>query len=150
MKTKNRGNKILLIFIFLTVIGILIRFIAGKNSILWNIWGVIDVSFAVSLGVLAFIAYTDMVRENDEISIYIKVNDKIINTGLIVLRQDCTRSEIQGLFGMIQKDSSHRYNIAYMKKRAFLKNLHKIKTGKSKKLIIPLTAKEYEQFKVIK
>ena len=151
MKTKhNKGNKILLTFILLTLLGIIVRFLGGENSILWSIWNVVDVSFAVSLGILAFIAYKDMIREDDEISIYIKVNNNLINTGLIILRQDCTRSEVQGLFGMIQKDSSFRYNITYMKKRAFLKNLHKIKKGKSKKLIIPLTTQEFEQFKVLK
>ena len=62
-----------------------------------ELWSNLDVSFAVALGVLAFIAYRDMVHDEDEIRLYFKLPDNSTHdTGLCLLRKDCTCSEVIG------------------------------------------------------
>ena len=148
MKHFYKKNRILIIFVLVTFLGLAIRYILGKDSWLWTLWSSIDVSFAVSLGIMAFMAYKELIKSEDEIEIHLEVPNRVINTRLSLLRKDCTRSEIQGVLGMIQKDSSKRYNVSYMKQRAFLQKLHQIQKGNDKRLIIYLSDQEVLQFDV--
>lgn len=149
MQTFIIRNRVLIFFVCMTIVGVLIRFLAGEKSWLWHLWSIIDVSFAVSLGAMAFVAYREMIKFEDEIIIYFEVEGKKIDTGLSLLRKDCTRSEIQGILGMILHDSSKRYNISYMKHRQFLKALHKVQKGKGKSFTMPLSQDEFEQFEMM-
>lgn len=140
---------VLIVFVGVWLIGLVIRYGFGGDSWLWDFWMTIDVAFAVALGVMAFLAYREFIRAEDEISIYFEIDGESEDTGLKLLRKDFTRSEIQGVLGMIQKDSSKRYGVGYMKKRKFLEDLNQLQKGKSVVFVLPLSGDEFEQFEIV-
>jgi hypothetical protein len=73
---------VLIVFIAVTLIGLAIRYLTNSSSWLWELWGVIDVSFAVALGVMAFLAYKEFISAENEVKIYFNVEGKEISTGL--------------------------------------------------------------------
>lgn len=140
---------VLIVFIGVWSFGLFIRYVLGTEHWLWDLWGTVDVAFAVSLGILAFMAYLEFIKSEEEVSIYFKVDRELKDTGLSLLRKDFTRGEILGVLGMIQKDTVKRYSIAYMKKRDFLQSLHAIQKGRDKKFVMPMTLEEFEQFELV-
>jgi hypothetical protein len=137
---------VLISFIGLSLVGLVIYFVA-EDSKLWKLWGAVDISFAVALGVLAFIAYRDMVRDEDEMSIIFELpNGDTKDTSLTLLRKNCTRSEILGILGMIQKDPAKRFTIASLQTPDFLKMLNNLQKGTENKILIRLQEDEIEQF----
>ena len=58
--------KLLSLFWVLIFIGVPGRLIFGEDSLFWSIWGVLDTSSAVALAVLAFLAYKEIIKEDDE------------------------------------------------------------------------------------
>lgn len=140
---------VLILFISVWLVGLVIYYVFGTQSWVWEFWSTVDVAFAVALGVMAFFAYREFIRSEDEIEIYFNVDGIMKDTGLKLLRRDCTRSELQGVLGMIQKDAAQRYSVSYMKKREFLEALNKLQKGKAKKFVLPLDSQEFEQFEII-
>ena len=102
--------------------------------------------YSIALGMFAFFAYKKILRDNDEIKLILKTGEKEYNTHLTLLRKDCTRAEIMGLLGMIQKDPSKRFHIEYLQKSDFLKKLHHVQKGKDKRVIVMMRGEEKEQF----
>ncbi len=133
----------LIIFVGITLIGLLISYYFES---VWEFWANLDSAFAVALGVLAFMGYLEYIKSEDEIKIYFETNGRKIDTGLSILRKDCTRREVLGILGMIQKDPKERFNIKYMKNKELLKRLHAIQKGNGLELIIPLSEDELGQF----
>ena len=139
----------MIIYVGLFIIGLVIRYGCGVNSDAWNLWGTLDVSSAVSLAVLAFLAYRDMMRDEDEVSLLFQVNgERVYDTGFSLLRKDCTRAEIIGLLGMIQTDtgSRFRYNTDPNRVKELLLNVNEVRKGKARKIIIKLSKEEARQF----
>jgi len=139
-------NALLITFALITIIGILVRLFLGEKSFLWDLYGTLDTASAVALATLAFAGYMEYTRLEDKIKIYFDVEGKEIDTGLSLLRKDCTRSEIFGLLGMIQKDAKGRFEVRFMKDLTLLDMLQQIQKGKGDKLIIPLQKEEIAQF----
>ena len=139
-------KKPLIIFIILLIVGVIIRYIFGEKSQIWIFWGVLDTSSAVALALLAFLAYKDMLKDENEIELFFKVDNKEYPLNLKLLRKDCNRREIIGLLGMLQRktDKRFRYNPAYL--NLLLQELNKVQKGKGKKLLIPIDKKELNQF----
>jgi len=133
----------LIIFVGITLMGLLISYYFEG---VWKFWANLDSAFAVALGVLAFMGYLEYIKSEDEIKIYFETNGRKIDTGLSILRKDCTRREVLGILGMIQKDPKERFNIKYMKNKELLKRLHAIQKGNGLELIIPLSEDELGQF----
>ncbi len=133
----------LIIFIAIGGVGIGAYVLFPK---LWDIYGVLDVASAVALSVLAFLGYMEFIRSEDEIEIVFNIEGEHKSTGLSVLRKDCTRSEIMGILGMIQKNPKEKFSISYMKEPKMLKDLYAIQKGSAKRLVIPLTKEEAKQF----
>jgi len=77
------------------------------------------VAFAVALGVLAFFAYREMVHGEDEVRLFFDVAGakEPIDTGLSLLRRDCSRGEVIGVLGMMQRRTEKRfvYNPTHLK-----------------------------------
>ena len=147
MSRKDIGKyRVLILFSVLFFVGLGIRFFLGARHPLWEIWSTIDVSFAVALGVLAFLAYRDMVRDDDEIYIYFQVGEKEYNTGLSLLRKDCTRSEVLGLSGMMQRKTKERFSFdsSYLPK--FLQEVQQVQRGQKDRFVIEMTKKDFDQF----
>ncbi len=138
---------VLIILGSITIIGFAIRYGLGEGSFLWHLWGVIDTSFSVALGVLAYKGYSKYLRLEDTISIRFKLPDGMLkDTGLSTLRKDFNRQEVLGVLGMIQKDASKRFDIQSTKTPEFLQKIQEVQKGKGKTLDIEISEKELGQF----
>ena len=137
---------VLVVFVGLTIVGVGIRFVAGANSWLSGLWGVVDVSLAVSLGVMAFLAYKELIRSEDEVRIYFWVDDEEIDTQLSILRKDFTRGELMGILGMIQRNPKQRYIIKELSNKKILTEIHSIQKGKELRFVLRVESVELEQF----
>jgi len=153
--------KELFIFILVTlivaIIGIFFHF--DKNNI-WSFFEVIDTSTAVALSVLAFLAYKEYIKEEDEIELKIAIYQKnrydepikiidfseIAGNKIKILRKEVSRGEILGLLGMFQKNSGKRYNLSDNKLILFLLDeLKQIQKGDKSECIIPILQIDYDQ-----
>jgi hypothetical protein len=142
-----RKWSVLILFVLLTLLGLAIRYIFPGTEGLWDFWSNLDISFAVALGVLAFIAYRDMVRDEDEVRLYFKLPDgSTYDTGLCLLRKDCTRSEVIGVLGMMQRRTSDRFHYASEHLHDLLEELNEVQKGDRTGLYIPIAEEEFEQF----
>jgi hypothetical protein len=133
-------------FSIFVLIGLIARWYSGEKGELWIVWSVIDVSFAVALGILAFMAYLEMSRDEDEVELRFDVEGEIKSTGLKLLRKDCTRGEIVGVLGMMQTKTDRRFNYGKKHLRDLLEEVNRVQRGNKKTFDIPLSKKEYEQF----
>ena len=147
MKNWLKRYSVLVTFIVMTGIGLNIRYMLGEESFLWNLWSVIDVSFAVALGIMAFLGYREFISSEDEIKIYFQVGNKKIDTKITLLRKHFTRSELMGILGVIRKEKEP-YDIAELSSRELLSKFHTIKKEREKEFILKLTQEELEQFSI--
>ena len=137
---------VLIIFGSVWIIGLLIHYVVGEKSLLWDIWSTIDVAFAVSLGIMAFLAYLEFIKSEDRIEIYFSVDGILKNTTLSLLRKDCTRGEIMGLLGMIQRTTKERFSFDNKELPLFLKEVQDVQKGNKNSFVIEMTHSEFEQF----
>jgi len=147
MKTIQRYSA-LIWFTVLFVVGLLIRYLSGESSTLWGIWSAIDVAFAVVLGILAFIAYQNIVRDEDQIRLVFNIeNKREVDTGLCLLRKNCTRSEVIGVVTMMKHNNEHlRYDVANL--HNLLDEINQVQTGTKGKLHILINEDEFSQFDI--
>lgn len=90
-------------------------------------------------------------KSNDRIKICFQTQAKtFMLENISIIRKHITRSEVLGILGVVQKDSSKRFNIAYLSQTCFFDDLYEIQIGKSDKLIIEITDEELEQFGINK
>jgi len=149
MSNKWERYRVLIIFVSLTVVGGVTHVFSTTNGAWLKLWGALDVSFAVSMGIIAFMAYLEFIRAEDEIKIYFEVDKKLHDTGLSLLRKDCTRSEINGILTMPLRDGVRFHELKYMKNRELLQELQAIQKGKKDRLVMPMSAVEFEQFHIV-
>jgi len=131
----------------ITCIGLVFRYTLGDESFVWKLWGVIDISFAVALGIMAFLGYRAFISSEDEIKIYFQVDGQKIDTQITILRKHFTRSELMGILGVIRK-KKEQYDIAELSNRELLSKLHTIQKEKEKEFILKLTQEELKQFEI--
>ena len=148
MPKKLKRYNILIIFIIVTLLGLLIRYITNANSWLWELWSVLDVSFAVALGVLAFEGYREFIKSEDEVLIYFRVNGELTPTGLSLLRKDCTRGEILGVLGMMQRTTTSRFSFDTRELPLLLQEVQAVQKGDKDMFVVEMTPKEFEQFEL--
>ncbi len=141
--------KVLILFVSLTLLGGLIHIFSASNGSWLKLWGALDVSFAVAMGVIAFMAYWEFIRAEDEIKIYFDVEGELKDTGLSLLRRDCTRQELNGILVMVLPNDKYQHSIKYMRNRELLQDLHAIQKGKKTRLVMPMSIEEFEQFDVV-
>ena len=144
-KLFDERYRVLTIFVSLTFVGGLIHIFSGANGLWMKLWSALDVSFAVAMGIIAFMAYWEFIRAEDEIEIYFEVDGELKNTGLSLLRKDCTRSEINGILTMPLKNGVRFHDLKYMKNRELLQDLQAIQKGKKDRLVMPMSAVEFEE-----
>jgi len=141
--------KLLSLFLALIFIGVVGRLIFGEDSLFWTIWGVLDTSSAVALAVLAFFAYRDLVKEEDDIKLFFSVSGKLIDTNIRLLRKDCTRGEIVGVLGMMQKDTGKRFKITPKELRHLLGEIRRVQKEGKDRVVINMSQDEFEQFEIV-
>jgi len=147
---KNKKHYLIPItFIVLTLLGLIVHVFASSNGWVLKVWTALDVSFAVSLGVIAFMMYVEFIKAEDEIEIYFDVEGELKNTGLSLLRKDCTRSEIFGVLGMMQPQNSKRFSVDTKALALILKEVQSVQRGEKKKFVIQMKASEFEQFQIL-
>ena len=146
MKKKFKRYGVLIVFMAMTLLGLIVAYGVGEKSSLWKLWSIVDVAFSVALGVMAFLAYREFIKSEDEIKIYFKVDGKEIETGLSLLRKDCSRGEILGILGMMQKESAKRFSIETSRVPVLLKEIQEIQKGNEEKIVVDMTQEEFEQY----
>ncbi len=160
----REGSKFIIMFVVFTLLGIM-AFYWNKDgtSFGWEIYTVIGTASTLALAILAVYGYLKYRKEEEIIDIVFmpkpsfqheKLDENgYLPTGLTVLRQNCTRSEIQGLLGMIFNDyhGRHRYDLEdfLTNKGDILKIIDNAKTGKDNKVIIKITEEELKQFNIL-
>jgi len=136
------------LFVGLTLTGVVLRYLFGRESGVWEFWSAVDVAFAVALGILAFFAYREMVRGEDEVRLFFDVAGakEPIDTGLSLLRRNCSRGEVIGVVGMMQQKTEKRfvYKPAHLKE--LLEEINRVQKGTEEQLLIPIDEEEFEQF----
>lgn len=138
--------KLLSIFLALIFIGVIGRIIFGEDSLFWSVWSVLDTSSAVALAVLAFFAYRNLVKEDDDIKLLFNVDSKFIDTNIRLLRKDCSRGEIAGILGLMQKDTGKRFKITPQELKHLLEQIRDVQKKGKDIVIINMTIDEFEQF----
>jgi len=146
MKKKFKRYGVLIVFMAMTLLGLIVAYGIGEKSSLWKLWSIVDVAFSVALGVMAFLAYREFIKSEDEIKIYFKVDGNEIETGLSLLRKDCSRGEILGILGMVQKESAKRFSIETSRVPVLLKEIQEIQKGNAEKIVVDMTQEEFEQY----
>ena len=149
MKKNYKHYFVPITFISITVVGWLLHAFSDDNSWGLKLWTALDVSFAVSLGVISFMVYLEYIKAEDEIEIYFDVEDDLKDTGLSLLRKDCTRSEIFGLLGMMQPENSKRFSVDTKELALILKEVQSVQRGQKNSFVIRMMAHEFEQFEIL-
>ena len=108
----------------------------------------LDVSFAVALGVLAFEGYREFIKSEDEVLIYFRVNGTLTPTGLSLLRKDCTRGEILGVLGMMQRTTTSRFSFDTRELPLLLQEVQAVQKGDKDIFVVEMTPEEFEQFEL--
>ena len=117
----------------------------------------LDTSTVIALAILAFSAYMEYAKGEDEIALKFEILDESGNIidreylksngeKLIILRKNTTRAEVLGIMGMIQKKSTGRYDIDNRIQKTFLDRINEIQKGKGNELLIPIMKKDYDKF----
>jgi len=155
MVSKFKQYKEFLIYFGISSIGLYLFYLSlNKNfkitkETLWELWGAVDSSFAVAVGILAIFVYKEMARAQDIIELKFQIGNKEpIETGLSLLRKNFTRSEIMGILGMIQKEQEKKYRLEFFQDKKVLKKIQDIQTGKERVFIIKMSQKEAKQFNI--
>lgn len=152
--------KELIWFCILTFIILFIGLIKHTTD-LWSFLESIDTATAIALAVLAFMAYKEYGKNEDEIelkmAIYEKNNystpikivdfEEISGDKIKILRKEVSRGEILGLLGMLQKDTPRRYSMSDNRLIVkFLNNLKEVQKAKSNVLLIPMLKEDFEKY----
>ena len=153
---KKWGDKYKNLFWFLLITVVIMwfaeKFVISKNTqdyseYIWNFLSSLDTATAIALSVLAFLTYLDYAKGEDEIQIVLDVDGKEYRVDeLKLLRKFFTRAEILGVLGMIQNDSTGRFDFKYLSDFEFLDQINDIQKGKNDKMIIKLNRDEFNKF----
>jgi hypothetical protein len=108
----------------------------------------ITIVFGFVIMVLTILNYIRAKRELDRIKIVFKVGDKEILIDDNLTRKDCQRSEVQGILRTKLKKGVSHYDIDFLKKRDYFKNIYEIQKGKKDTLTIYIEPDELEKFDI--
>ncbi len=106
----------------------------------------------VSIIMWSWLKYRSWV-DNKQINIHLKADTgEEYNLFARIRRKNLTRSEVQGLLGVIPMlgDKQPRYNPSLIAKADFFQSLEKAQSGKSNTLTINCTSEELNQFDLSK
>jgi len=159
--------KALIIFVGASIVFIVIGIFYQKNKSLWDYFSIFDTSTAIALAILAVIAYWELGKGEDDIELIFEIyeedkkNEKepciriikekkdfseIAGEKVFLLRKNITRAEIQGILGAFLYNSKNRYNIPTKDTVIIIKRANEIRKGKGKKMLIPITRENYEEY----
>ncbi len=109
-------------------------------------------SLLVSSIIWLWLKYRSRV-DNQQINIHLKADSgEEYNLFARIRRKNLTRSEVQGLLGVIpmREDNRSRYDPSPIAKADFFRSLEKAQSGKSNTLTINCTSEELNQFDLSK
>lgn len=66
---------------------------------------------------------------------------------LDIIRKNISRAELQGILGILRKDTNKDYDVEYLSTIEFLDSIYRVQKSKEDKLIIKLQEDELKQFK---
>jgi hypothetical protein len=109
----------------------------------FDLWSLID-AYATSL-TLVLVVYNLKQNQMQMQQIPIYFNDKKLN--LDITRKDFSRSELQGILGILRNDVEKPYNVAYLSKIEYLDAIYKIQKSELDELKIEITEDELKKFR---
>jgi len=110
---------------------------------------VMTIVFSFVTMIIVIYNLRNKLREKDLIEIYlIDERNKSHKLNVEVQRKYITRSEVSGVLGIFQKDSSSRHNIDSMSTKTYFKQILNVQNHSSKSIKIDVTQKELEQFNI--
>jgi len=156
----KEGSRLLYVYLIITIVGI-VAYLYGKDgtSTAWKIYVVLGSASTLGLAVIAGLGYMKYIKEEDTVKIKFKPKfvheavdkDGTLDTKLTVMRKNCTRSEIQGLLGMIFNNchKRNRYDLEdFLTNRTILTIIDNAQKGKTDEVIIGITEEELKQFNI--
>jgi len=108
----------------------------------------VTIVFAFVIMILTILNFLRERKQLNKISILFLVEGKEIIVDDNLTRKDCQRSEIQGVLRTKLKKGKNFYDVAFLKEKAYFENIYKIQKAKEDRLVIMLTADEFEQFEI--
>jgi len=146
--------KTLLVFGVITLIGLSVsfeNFYTDEGFVWQDFLASLDTATAIALAVLAVVGYMEYIKSEDEIPIYFEIGEKgrKVDIKLKLLRRNCSRNEVLGVLGMIQKDSKNRFNLANNRMKKLLIDTQKIQKGELNELCIEIDSEEFGQFDIV-
>jgi TM2 domain-containing membrane protein YozV len=147
-----KGYVLLALFIIFVAFGF-DSYYLGQNgeSKYWEVYIVFGNSATFALSIFAFLGYIEYIRNEDKIDVKFNLTfvddnkDNKIDTGVSVLRKNCTRAEIQGLLRILA--AGKMFNMkSVLKEKKILELVDKIQTGKDKEIVLDIEEDEIVQF----
>jgi len=135
-------------FSLLFVVGLLVRYLVGEESAFWNFWSSIDIAFAVALGIFAFLAYYDLVHDEDEIQLIFNVEGEEVYSGLCLLRKNCTLLEVMNLLNMLERSSTEPFRYDASTLHQLLDEINLTQKSGKETLKIPMRKDKFREFKL--
>lgn len=141
---KIKKNPILAFFLCLIPFILIAYFLSNLGLFAeFNLWSLID-AYATSLTLfLVFHGLREDQKQIEKVGIYF--NDNKLN--LDIARKDFSRSELQGILGILRVDIDERYKIKYLSDIEFLDSIYKIQKSELNELRIKLTEDELKGFR---
>lgn len=128
----------------LITIILLIILVVLINSFAWTtIDGLITTGTLLAVVINTYINAKHNETQLQKIPIYF--NEKKLN--LDITRKDFSRSELQGILGILRTNMKVQYDIAYLSKIEYLDTIYKIQKSELHELKIEITDDELKQFK---
>jgi len=114
-----------------------------------NVWAFFEGMLTIVTLIFVVINYFKDRKQNEKIKLYIKKenNEEKMALPVVLLRKQCTRNEIQGVFSAAQKDSSKTYRIAYFANPDFYKQLQKVSSGVLDEIVVPIANQDKFELK---
>ncbi|QCT95319.1 hypothetical protein FE773_08975 [Caminibacter mediatlanticus TB-2] len=126
----------------------------------WKFITIIDSATSVALAILAFLAYKDYIKQEDDISFEFEIRDnkdmkkvvdkisfiKYLGYDLKVKRKQINRAEVLGILGMIKPKSTDRYNYDTKLLKDFMKNILYVSDSRTDVMIIPMMQSDFNTY----
>lgn len=107
-----------------------------------SLWHYLDAFITVGTLIAVWYNYNENKKQLDIISIELNIDGRKVQVDSYLIRRNFTRSEIKGILRGLCDESEYKIFYIDSSKSSFLKDIHTIQTGDSKKFEIPIESKD--------
>ncbi len=108
-----------------------------------QIWATCDALITLCTVVGVGLNFRNNKKQLEKVPIFF--NHRKLN--LDIIRKNISRAELQGILGVLRKDTNKNYDVEYLSTIEFLDSIYRVQKSKEDKLIIKLQEDELKQFK---